>query len=232
MTRMILIVGTGRSGTSALAGALHEMGAPFCGHLVGAHPDHNPLGHYECRQWWEVGRTNGDYTQLVRTHRQAPLWAVKDTWARPQLLDVLEPNSRVIAMHRQFGAAVDSRLHHSAVDRITAANEQVARQARLFSLLDDCPAPVLHVDYERLVGDTLATLTAVRAFVYEGLGMPSDACLKAAARFVKPSLNHHSLTDLAGEEAYFVADEIEKHWGFRPPLSYAGALSKFVSEVA
>lgn len=203
--RAILIVGTGRSGTSAVAGALRVMGVHFCDHLIGAHPEHNPLGHFECRAWWEMSRsvveqggiTDADlvaYHRIIRNHRQAPVWAVKDTWVPEGLgrvLPYLGGDARVIAVHRQFGACVASREKHSATSRADAERRQVEREARLFAFLAAANAPILHVDYERLVS-LPETVVDLSLFAYDGLDVDVDPDkLIAAVEFIDPDLNHH-----------------------------------------
>lgn len=47
--RAVIIMNAGRSGSSALAGALHKAGIRMAKDLIGAHPRWNPTGHFEDR---------------------------------------------------------------------------------------------------------------------------------------------------------------------------------------
>lgn len=102
MTTLVLVTGTGRSGTSTMAGTLHHLGLSVPGPYLGSN-DSNPQGFYESR--WSV-----------RFHRRITTAAgINDVDARPEAL----------AMAR---AVVDDRL----TDRLraflaqqTAAHEQV-----------------------------------------------------------------------------------------------------------
>lgn len=67
--RLVMVVGLGRCGSSAIAHALHEAGLPFEGDLIGPHPENNPHGHYEDRRLWTLER------QLYRSNRpKGELW--------------------------------------------------------------------------------------------------------------------------------------------------------------
>lgn len=61
MTRCIAVVSIGRSGSSALAGALHQAGISFGDEreLIGPHEEFNPKGHFEMASWRRRGSIQG-----------------------------------------------------------------------------------------------------------------------------------------------------------------------------
>ena len=59
MTQPILVVGTGRSGTSAVAGILHKLGVHMGDRFVETGAE-NPYGTFECRKF-----------QQINSHREA-----------------------------------------------------------------------------------------------------------------------------------------------------------------
>lgn len=208
--RVVLIVGTGRCGSSALAGALHALGVNFCDHLVPGHPTLNAKGHFECFHWRDVGRRiqeNGQqataddldrYVALAETHARPPVWAIKDPylcWALAPVVKVLGDaghDVNVIAIHRQFVSSVRSRMEHEPARRHRAETMQLERLQAMTDHLLRVKRPVLHVNYEHLIERPAETIADVRRFLYAGLDDgPTMEQIEAAERFIDPALQHY-----------------------------------------
>lgn len=220
MKRALFIVGAGRCGSSLVAQLLNELGVHLCDHLIGPHPQHNPNGHFECREFWQFGERlrkkrddawvdemsaeeTGRLNKLMRTHRRdagdAPVWAVKS----PNFCHYLHKaitaaewcghEVRVVAIHRSFASIVASRMAQNRLSYENATSLQANLLAQLYRQLRDCSAPVLHVQYEHLLADPRGACECLAAFALHDLFHPSEAQIDAAARCVDPSLNHHEL---------------------------------------
>ena len=87
MTRQIIVVGTGRSGTSMVAGVLHALGVHMGDKLIGPTTD-NPLGHWEDREFSGENR---------RTLKDAG-----GDWANPPSEDAIDRVARQRRGHRQY----------------------------------------------------------------------------------------------------------------------------------
>ncbi len=108
--RDCLILGSGRSGTSMLAGALHEAGY-FLGERLHTPRDSNPKGFFE---WYRINRIN---EQLLAPHDRAGLTAslgtlfgrhtVTGPGANQRWLALLPPGARVVCTDPALRKEID-----------------------------------------------------------------------------------------------------------------------------
>lgn len=95
MTRFIGVLGPGRCGSSAVAGALHAAGIPVGRDLIGPHPQWNVKGHFEDRTWHRFNRLvayhlcDPDDELANETVERYPEFA-REPWTRAELLQRYE----------------------------------------------------------------------------------------------------------------------------------------------
>ena len=202
--RMILVTGTGRSGTSAVMGALHQLGVHVCSHIIDAN-EFNPLGYWECQKWWDVGNRMAfhglttdvaikEYRRLVANHQREPVWAIKALWlyrSWPAVREALPDDVRVVVCHREFASTAASFEKHGG-DRSKPAKQQVIERATgLMHALREMQYPRTFVDYDALVEERETEIDGLIEFVFEDLPQPTLEQRAQAIRFIKPELRHY-----------------------------------------
>lgn len=137
-SRAIFVLSVPRSGSSAVAGALHAMGVNMGEGYLQVKDELNPKGYYEDLRWQmlskmiagtrystRVGAPNEDltikYRRLIRECASAPLWGVKG----PRLAFLFEHvwklvegegvETRVIVVHRNLEDVVRSFQRHTQI---------------------------------------------------------------------------------------------------------------------
>ena len=182
---MILIVGHYRSGTSACAGVLHNLGVDMGGHF--APPDEwNAKGNFVDQGMHHALQCH-DAAMLreALANRQEP-WGIKDhalfDW--PEALDMF-PDPKVILCIRPSDLSVDS--YRERVKANYDADQAKAEHARVRSKIAALlltpklrAAPKLTVNMAEL-NNALAYVTKLAAFV----GLPAN---QAAVDFIDPTL--------------------------------------------
>ncbi|HYM16896.1 MAG TPA: sulfotransferase [Dehalococcoidia bacterium] len=228
---MILVCGTGRSGTSAVARLLHESGLAVGHDLIPA-DEFNPEGYYEERPLIQLDEAilaavglhrwfaTASRDQLLRSARgyaremhalaatATPAW--KDPrfcWTLEAWLEVLEAPPRMLVCLRAPGEVVASTLRYYGLagDEATRAAEHVWRtQAeRLLDVVEAYRIDALAVEYGALLTSPAEAVEPIARFV----GRPLDAAL------VRSDLRHHEaattpphLADLYARTAMLGAD--------------------------
>ncbi len=206
-SRCVLVLGVHGSGTSAVAGVLHELGVMMGERLVpAAHT--SPKGHFEDSEFRHLlyaYRDNesvlGDMkTFLEDRFARFPLWGLKEP-AINEAVKALAPtlskhDYRVIAIDRDKFACARSYNAKWRKDDIKHAidyHKQLRRRQRRF--LEHCKPPVLKIKYNALTDDVQGHVKSIVAFAFEGLAAPSAERIERAVRMVDPSLNHHRERD-------------------------------------
>ena len=206
-SRCILVLGVHGSGTSAVAGVLHELGVMMGERLVpAAHT--SPKGHFEdleFRRLLYAYRDNESVLGEIQTFLEDrfarfPLWGLKEP-AINEAVKALAPtlskhDYRVIATDRDKIACARSYKAKWQKDNIKHAldyHKQLRRRQRRF--LEQYKPPVLKIKYNALTDDVEAHVKSIVAFVFEGLAAPSAQRIERAVCMVDPSLNHHRETD-------------------------------------
>jgi hypothetical protein len=206
---MILICGTGRSGTSAVARLLHEAGISVGHDLIPA-DEHNAEGYYEERQlvavneailagaglheWFSTASrdellsvAHGFATEMLELAAAAtPAW--KDPrfcWTLEAWLEVLPERPRVVVCLRSPAEVIAStmRYYGLAGDEAVRAGEHVWRVQgeRLLEVIEAYGLDALAVEYAALIAEPAAAVTPIARFVGRNLD----------AGFIRQDLRHH-----------------------------------------
>lgn len=220
MTRVIVILTAGRSGSSALAGALHQAGIPFetPNDNMGKSRKFNPKGHFEMASWWRAGRDlkrdlkNGEgedrkrsaavaYGAIIkrRCQENTLIWGVKSPFT-PWTLEVFGPllpaDHRVIVLRRNRESMTQSvKRHHNCgnglpYDKAALIVDDYIRQLERAS--DTLTCPVMDVRYEQLIRYPWRTLAGVLEFCYEDLAQVQIEQIERAVAWIDPELCHHA----------------------------------------
>lgn len=208
-TRFIPVISPGRSGSSCVAGLLHNAGIPMGidSHLI-PRGEYNKKGHYEDKCFHDVTggmigtvanisitETNtwfGIYADLVKSHRQYPIWGLKDPafcviWPRVEKL--FGDDIRVVVVHRRFDGVVNSRINSQGMLRKYAEQFHTYTLAHMYSTLHKIDYPMFHVQYEELVEDTKQIVTKLLSFCSSGINITLD--YQSAIDFVSPELRNY-----------------------------------------
>ena len=211
MSRFIGVMGSGRCGSSAVAGLLHVAGVPMGEQLIGAHQRWNSKGHFEDERIWRIHRLmvrdiaphpslmepmqmTGDWSMSryihVLQHLEYRLWGVKCIFLG-RLWDFVKgeypTDRRFILLHRRWDSMLLSRMQHSGRDRRVAETAQAALLGDALKVAAD--ETTLHVQYEQLVDNPGKHVGRILDFVSEGLHVELDR--EAAIAWIEPGMNHH-----------------------------------------
>ena len=167
MSRCVLVLGTGRSGTSAVAGVLHKLGVHM-GNVFQPSNRNNRHGTFECAEfrsldvmvaydgWLSDDSTSNAYARLIDKRQNGhKVWGVKD----PDLVRTLHhvvphlDDYRIVVCKRDKIATVDSyiKAYHTTEDKAAAwYDDSIAWQHKQLAELD---CPVVEVDYDELMKD-------------------------------------------------------------------------------
>lgn len=211
-SRVIIVIGTGRSGSSAIAGALHHSGIPMGleGHLILPAPG-NKKGFYEDICFWSMAQgmlgapglirklKDDDlrktwldkFAKLIESHRQPPLWGIKNPgfcamWHHIEPL--FSDDIRIVAIHRRFDGTVRSRIHAQSMSIEDAEGFHTWSLTLMNQELYTTKLPIHHVQYEALVEQPGAIIPPVLSFCSEDMDVELDR--QAAIKFIEPSLKH------------------------------------------
>ena len=212
MTRCIYIATVGRSGSSALAGALHQAGISFGepDDLMGAHRTLNPRGHFEMHTWFraergiaeavEAGREPdaADLERIAelsaqRSEQHPVIWGVKS--ARPLALRYVWPllpkDTLLLLAKREFTATVASYMVHGKLDEETARQKVTDYYTALRAGVASIGIEPIAVCYEHLIQHPDITLGWVLRVCYGGKQMVTTAQIEAAVDWIEPALKHY-----------------------------------------
>ena len=216
MPRCIAVLTVPRSGSSALAGALHSAGLSFGeSELIGPHKIWNPKGHYEIRQWHEHGQNimrrvvsglqplEGDIAGIaniiaMRNAATPTMWGVKSAWlsySLPYILPYLPADLRLLVMHRNFTAQVESNRQHlengTGTTLEAAQRVVIGHRAQLYTTAHKLANyPQYHVQFEALTEEPERVLSDVLWFCCEGIAGVSTAKIESATEFIEKGLRH------------------------------------------
>lgn len=209
----VVVMGTGRSGTSTVAGLLAAAGVHF-GDNLRVNRNLAAKGLFEDNVLHRLNRQiarnlDGEYSIHVETRRYpvldmaqaldqyaarlgelragGPVWGVKDPYLAIAWPEVghLYGNCRVVAVHRSRAAIVAS-LRRASNRELDVTERMVTHLlARFYNVLDTLRRPLYHIDYGRLIADPPGQAGALLRW----LNVPGlDPA--AAAEFVEPGLRH------------------------------------------
>jgi hypothetical protein len=207
---MILVTGSGRSGTSAVARLLHEAGIAVGRHLVAADAN-NAEGYFEERPLIEINQhilhgaglggmsSEASRASLIDAAQPfvddmlalaadaTPAW--KDprfSWTLEPWLGVLAPRPRIIVCLRSPGEVLASTLRYYGQDSAEATDHVMRlwrnQYQRLLAVIGDYRLEAVCVEYEELHGDPARAIAPLVRFV----GRDLDSSL------VRTDLRHHA----------------------------------------
>jgi len=215
--RFILIYSIGRTGSSAMAGALHQAGLPMGreGYFTGSHPYFNAKGHFEEHIWWfhskeiakkvEIGveprKTDVTGLQLVIRDRRDEghaVWGIKDVfapWSLPYWQEYLPQDWRLICLHRRWDSHFQSMLRHGNEGKgrtpeecLVDLSQGLAQYYGSFKRLKSVNQ--MHVNFEQYVADPATSFAHILNFCYDGIAEVTDEQIQAAAEWIEPELKH------------------------------------------
>ena len=184
MSKCIIVFGTGRSGTSAVAGMLHKMGVRM-GNTFVQTGSQNPYGTFEDRELYDLNRKvlEGEekpeaYRQYVRMRQEGSVhyWGVKD----PALVSTLQyfisalkaegVEYKVVSITRDPAECVNSYMRTYYTGRVAAWNwyNSVVLQAAARLLEVPPEIPILELTFDGVMNAP----TAVARDLYEFLELP------------------------------------------------------------
>lgn len=177
----VLIVGTGRCGSSALAAAVSALGVDFGNDLVPGHPRHARYGHFEWKPWKAIGETiqaRGRVTaadiDAYRTLLAVAPEGIKDpylVYALPDLVPYLPRDLRIVVINRRFNETVESRAWKDSLSYSDAIRHQLRLVAALYDgMLSALHLRQMYVDYEQLLSQT----SQVARRLVEFIGLKHD----------------------------------------------------------
>ena len=207
---VIAVVGPYRSGTSAIAGALHHLGIPMGKQFFPAREESCPKGsfeakglHYACQQCYpEPGFVEAlPYEERVAILRrwlrgrrgESPVIGAKDPKLCLLIPEILEawPECKMIAVDRRSEDSIASLKKAEWFGQAQKPDELIRKLIQKRNNdLDEIPQDrVLRIDFETFLAEPLAELMRVAGFA--GI-QPSPEQYEKALAHVDPKLRHYS----------------------------------------
>lgn len=205
MSTCIVVLGCHRSGTSAVAGALFQLGV-FMGTRRIGQTKYNPLGHWEDKDFVDLNkRIVGDwrhpfvdfepvraaYRELVRGRESKfQVWGFKDPrmcYVFPYFAQVVKAKLKVINVTRNTRSIVRSLVNRKGKG-LNVSGKQATRIVRCYLSAKDMAlrtfgGPILVVPYEGLVKKPEEQMRIIAKFS----GRPF---VQEAAGFIVPKFKH------------------------------------------
>jgi len=197
MSRVILVVGVGRSGTSAVAGIMHRLGV-FMGDSFVSASDQNKYGTFEDKEFFELNRLVIDQAKPVgvlqefvskRSEEHPDIWGLKDP-ALVHTIGVLgidkddlrvivcgrNKNSNIRSLMRAYGYS-EAKANEFYADSVTAISQNLPASTHARN--------VYFLDYETLLSNKKEAVNSLVEFVFEGLERPSEEKIWSAITSIK-----------------------------------------------
>lgn len=213
MSKCVLVVGIGCSGTSALAGVVHKLGCPMGrhGHLTYHSVSNHPLFEDRCTYGLFTNpRPYGDWVDafhdFIIKHQRRPLWGFKNTMtinALPWAINHLRAfgdDVCIVASHRRIDKSIDGRKKGKCppgvyYDLPAATLWGLRATADYYSALATIEeagiAPIYNVQYEELMDDTAEQVQNVAEFLFSGIDEYSEENLWSAIEHVESFKERH-----------------------------------------
>ena len=206
--RCILAGGMESTGTSTVAGILHNLGV-FMGSDLRGPTRGNQKGYFEDRNFRIVMNRNRETSRLqsvneyvdFRLKEGNEIWGLKYNEAmlmvKSELFQVFGERSidvKFVSTRRPVLPMAKSLLaKRPKLDMNTVlprAKHKLADLERIFNEIRESGVPLLIVDYDKVVDSPKLHVEKIMRFAFEGLSMPSFEKVKAAVEFVDPGLRH------------------------------------------
>jgi len=195
-SRCILVLGTGRSGTSAVGGMLYHLGV-WMGDGFVQRDATNPWGTFEDAELFFITRQLRSgvarpiaYQKPIEQRNQRPIWGWKDPgliWTLDHALPYLE-DVRAVVCHRPGGQCIQSARKAYNWSKAQAEGWFEAAFDELdawITELDLRMIPTLHLTWSDVVANPKAAVKELAAFAFEGMEPPDSKQMKRAERHVK-----------------------------------------------
>lgn len=217
MSRAIVVLGLPRTGSSALAGAIHRFGIDMGEGYWQPRDELNYRGYYEDLRWQNIHKpaTGYRYTidvklrerhlkayeRLIKQLNEQPLWGFKSprtVFVYPTLQPMLSEH-RVVVIEREWEHTVKSYTRHSqrAYGGKQAVSEEQADTvlARWHEALEqsvtECEHPIYRIQFEDLIGDTERIVRELAKFAYAGTPLDyTEKQIETACRWIDPEMTH------------------------------------------
>ncbi len=196
MTRMVLILGPGRCGTSMVSNVLHVLGCNMGEAWTPYREESDPFGTWEDHTLRTLtdDMTEGKISTeafkpiVAERCRKYKIWGFKT----PRLAHVaqhlipLVDDVRIIAMYRNPDDTVNSAMRAYNIGRYQAnawyRESALAMQARL----EEFRGHVLKLYFEDVLAAPDRAVNAIMQFAFSGLPMPHAARYRAALEVIRP----------------------------------------------
>jgi len=197
MSRAVFVLGSGRSGTSAVAGVLHKLGVPMGEPFVQT-TSANSRGTFEDYQLYQLNReylANGiaDFDSWVEERSGPPVWGAKAptlSYTFNQIWPMLN-DARVIVVTRSPAASISS--YQRAYD--TKLVDAQAWYQKTIDALDEqlskFPGEIKTVKYEQLLNSPNTVIDKIIDFVFDGIDRPGYLQIDDAISFIEPAMQRY-----------------------------------------
>ena len=195
-SRCILVLGTGRSGTSAVGGVLYHLGVWMGDGFVSR--DHtNPWGTFEDAELFYITRQMKSgivkpeaYQPQIARRNQRPLWGWKDpglVWTLEHALPYFE-DVRAVFVHRPAGGCIASarKAYNWGKAQAEGWYDAVFEQLNAWMTeFEEAGVPMLHLQWWDVLESPKDAVKALAEFAFEGMEPPSAKGVKRAERHIK-----------------------------------------------
>lgn len=195
--RCVLVVGVGRSGTSATAGCLHRLGVNM-GRDLNPADRTNQHGTFEDRELFDATqkvRTEGGgpeiYGPLIAERRATNrIWGIKDPTIVHTIEDILSllGDVRVVVVERPRARCVNSYMKAYYSGRQAAESfydEAFQKLEEMLGVLEEKSIPIMRVQFRHLLEDPGEQVGRLVTFAFEGMELPSEDAIREAVDSIK-----------------------------------------------
>lgn len=197
MSRVIIVLGVGRSGTSVVGGILHKLGVDMGSAFVGSTPS-NRYGTFEEIEFFEFNRAHisnrlgdgfdcGRWAQeyIARRSDSHAIWGLKDPsvlHTLPILLSNLGSDVRIVVAERDKLATISSFMFAYHVKQNVAHEWYASQRDSIDKFIGEWAGPILYVDYDGIIDPSsrMGEIERVSDFVFENIGRPPETSILRA----------------------------------------------------
>ena len=191
MSRVVIVLGVGRSGTSVVGGILHNLGVDMGQEFVQSSPS-NKYGTFEDREFFHFNRSYMDgkldlsinphewsENYVARRNERSNIWGVKEPAIAamlPIFLAYLGNDVRVIVASRDKLSTIHSYMFAYHAREVTAYKWYENAQQSVDNFLDDWQGPTLQVFYDDLIDESTRETWVKRIsdFAFDGMEKPKE----------------------------------------------------------
>jgi len=211
VSRCILVIGTGRSGTSMVAGMLNQLGVKMGEKFMPADRN-NPYGTFEDYELFQINWRVADKSlepdalePLLKKRCENDIWGFKD----PRLIETAQHvipmleelgcDVRVVVCRRNRAETVNSYMRAYHRGRVLSERWYEESIRALAARMLELRCPVMELWFDEIMNNTEEEALELMHFVYEGNKLPSSVALHSAVKHVrkKPRKKVRGWGDLA-----------------------------------